>query len=153
MEATEIITVQQAKDWLNSEETDAVITRLISGAINWVEEYTGHSLVSKEKVIQLPCSGHPISDYPFRIVFVKNTQGDTLQYSTKLGVYDVYVHAAPGALVNIVTGYENLYEVPPILIEGAYKMLTYLHENRDVYTLTAPTDLKVMLAKSRRNLV
>lgn len=152
MNALDIISVAQAKRWLSAPD-EADLERLIESAINFVEVYTGHTLIEKEVVKQIPCNGYALRAYPMTIVSVKNGNGDTVAYQTQQGVYNTYIFAPRGTYVTMNTGYETLAEIPGMLVEVAYKMLTYLYENRDIYTAQLPMDFQIMVNKYRRNLV
>lgn len=152
MDALDIISTEQAQSWLSAPD-DTDLERLIRSAINFVENYTGHSLIEKEIEVQLPYNGYGLKYYPMEILSVKNTFGDDVVYTTRKAVYNTYVFAPLGSYVTVKTGYETLANVPGMLIEVAYKMLTYLYENRDIYTASLPQDFQVMINKYRRNLV
>ena len=152
MEATEIITVAQAQSWLSAPD-DTDLERLINSSINFVEQYTGHTLIGLVKTVQLPYCGYGLKQYPMEIVTVKDKNDQEIPYTTKSGVYSTYIFAPAGSYVTIDAGYETLAEIPGMLVEVAYKMLTYLYENRDIYTASLPQDFQVMINKYRRNLV
>jgi len=152
MEAIDIITVDQAKNWLSAPDTSD-LKRLIESAINFVEIYTGHSLVEKEKTVQIPCYGYGLKFFPMKIVSVQNSEDQAVSYKTRQGVFNTYIDAPIGSYVKMTLGYENLEDIPGMLVEVAYKMLTYLYENRDIYTASLPQDFQVMINKYRRNLV
>lgn len=152
MEATDIISITDAQSWLNAPDTDN-LKRNIESAIDWVETYTGYYLFQRTKTYQLPSCGYGISAYPIDIDTVKNTAGDTVSYYTRTGVYNTYVFAPVGSIVTATVGFVSKAQVDPILIEAAYKMLTYIYENRDIYVASLPLDIQVFLNKKRRNLV
>lgn len=152
MEPTEIITIESAKDWLSTKD-ETHLPRLIKSALDWVESYTGHSLYSKPVVEKMQCGHHLISHYPFVIMAVRDPQGNAVEYTYSNSVYDVCINAPAGSIIHGVKGYTNMFDIPSVLIDAAYKMLTYMYENRDVYASQAPTDVKNMVSKLRRNLV
>lgn len=152
MNALDIITVDQAKLWLSAPDTEH-LERLIKSAINFVEVYTGHTLVEKDTVVQIPCPGYGLKQYPMVIESVKNSDGDNVSYKTTKGVYRTYIFAPAGSYVTLTVGYATLDEIPGMLVEVAYKMLTYLYENRDIYVASIPQDYQLMINKYRRNLV
>lgn len=152
MEATEIITPEQAKNWLSANNTED-LPRLIASALDFVQTYTGHTLIGYDKTIQTPCYAYGIRLYPIIINSVKNVNGDVLEYKTRQTTYNTYIDAPIGSLVNLTVGYQTVAEIPPMLVEVAYKMLTYLYENRDIYIASLPQDFQIMINKYRRNLV
>lgn len=131
MEATDIISIEDAKEWLSASD-EQFLRRLIGSSINFVEEYTGHALVSKQETIVMESCGYAIKQYPMTIVSVKDKGGNTIQYKTVKRVYNTYVFAPPGSVITIDTGYTSVDAIPGMLVEVAYKMLTYLFENPEV---------------------
>lgn len=152
MNATDIISVASAKDWLSTDD-ETHLPRLIKSAISYVEEYTGYRLYQRTTTIQIPFYGYGIPDYPITIQSVKNSSGQDIPYTSTTGVYNTYVAVPTGSYVYATVGYANTDDIPSELIDAAYKMLTYLYENRDMYELTLPTDVKMLISKLRRDLI
>lgn len=152
MEATDIISIEDAKEWLSASD-EMFLKRLIGSSINFVEEYTGHALVSKQQSIEMDTFGYAIKQYPMTIVSVKDKSGNSVNYKTAKRVYNTFVFAPVGSIITIDTGYSTVDAIPGMLVEVAYKMLTYLFENRDIYVANLPLDFQVMVNKFRRNLV
>ena len=56
-------------------------------------------------------------------------------------------------MITANVGYANKADVPSLLVDAAFKLLTYLSENRDLYSVGMPMDVQFMINKMRRNLV
>lgn len=182
MDATDVISVNSAKNWLNIEasytDDDATITRLIKSAVDWVERYTSYYLYPRSVTLynrQVPNfnpanyfpvtgsgtwngttnlreipDGLSIYIYPFTITSVKDKDGADVIYNTILNPLKTLLYALPNSIIIINAGYATVDEIPPILIEVCYKLITYFYENRDSYKAEQPTDIQVMLNQYRR---
>lgn len=149
MTELDIISIDEAKDWLSVEDESA-LPRLISSAIGWVENYTGHKLYQRPVTVTLDCPGYLAIGYPVDVVSVVDKNGDPVPYCL-VGDRVKYGRGAYTLTANV--GYAQKEDVPSVLIEAAFKMLTYFYENRDLYEIRLPQDVQFMVNKFRRNLV
>lgn len=189
MTATDIISLDSAKKWLNIEldytDEDDTITRLIGAAIDWVEKYTCWRTFQREEVVfnrqinpYIPINYFPdygtgfyngssgirwtpkglsIYLYPFTITSVQDLSsppGD-VTYTTQINALKTLLYAAPNSMITLQTGFASgdIVGIPPPLIEAAYKLITYLYENRDSYQMAGPTDIQVLINQYRRALI
>lgn len=153
MAALDIITVEDAKNWLSTEDETA-LPRLIASAVNWVELYTGHKLYPRTETVYVTrIRDTVITGYPAIIVSVLDVLGEPVPYkvlSTPKGLTVEYGYTAHSITVN--AGYQTPGEIPPLLVEAAYKLLVYLYENRDMYPVNMPMDVQFMINKYRRSI-
>lgn len=146
MNALNVITLQQAKDYLvvDFNDRDAEIERHIKTAVSYVEQYTNVMLYEREKVYPIGsrCSVE-IYDYPIRF--------SSAPLKSYQNVMSVQVYGEAGSSVTATVGYAVASDVPEELISAAYKLITYLFENRDIYTAGLPWDVALLLNSHRRS--
>ncbi len=153
MDALDIIPLATAKDWLSTSD-EVQLPRLIKSAINFVEVYTGYKLYQRPVTYTVGDCALEITDFPIADIEVKDSEGTAVTYKQRSDVYNIYITAAEGSIVTANAGYASLEAVDqPILVDAAYKMLTYLFQNRDIYPAALPLDTQIMVNKLRRNLV
>lgn len=187
MQATDIISLDSAKKWLNIEldytEEDDTITRLIGAAIDWVEKYTCWRTFQREEIVfnrqinpYVPINYFPdygtgfytgssgirwtpkglsIYLYPFTVISVTDlfSPPADVTYTTQINALKTLLYAALNSVITLQTGFSDVSKIPPPLIEAAYKLLTYLYENRDSYQMAGPTDVQVLINQYRRALI
>jgi len=95
--------------------------------------------------------------YPFTITSVTD-QSDppvAVEYTTKKNALKTLLYALPNSVITLQTGFavEDIAQIPPPLIEAAYKWITYLYENRDSYQVSQPTDIQILINQYRRALI
>lgn len=160
--ALDVISVDQAKNWLEVDfpDKDADIERLIKSAIAWVEKYTCHLLFQREVTIPVTSSRTAIAFWPIdaNTLEMKDAKGNTITTMVSYGTLKTYVcygafkSYAPGTNVITATmGYENVNDIPPPLIEAAYKLIVYLYENHSAYSSTLPVDIQLLINPYRRS--
>lgn len=156
--ALDVITLQQAKDWLvvDFDDQDENIERNIKTAIAWVEKYTCHLLYKRAITIPVTSSRTAIAFYPLADVALKNTADETLAAMITEGATKTYVYYSGycGLGQNKITanaGYETIDLIPAPLLDACYKLITYLYENRDAYSSTLPVDIQLLINQYRRS--
>lgn len=141
-----LITLSEAKAWLNVDETftadDTLIQGCIDAAEQWVSKYTNHVFGASDVVISKYTE---IYDYP---VVVKSATGD---YNLETCSLKTVVCPDRGAEVTVTVGYAALGLVPAPLVAGAKKFITYLYENRDIYPTELPFDVQILVNQYRRS--
>jgi hypothetical protein len=151
MTALDVISIQQAKDYLVVEDDffDADIERLIETAITWIEKYTDHLLYERDEVIPLTSCEQDIYTYPIAITSVQKDSVDQT-YTTVQKALRIVVKCQTwnGSVVNATVGYAS--NPPAPLVGAAYKLLTYLFENKDIYEATIPYDIQMLINQYRR---
>lgn len=153
MTELDVISVEEAKEWLSTEE-ETELPRLIASAVDWVENYTGHKLFQRPDTVLVDGSSTTVVGYPVEVISVVDKDGADVPYCVVDSFSGVKVKHGYGAkTITVNVGYESVDKIPPVLIEAAYKMLTYFYENRDLYTVNLPQDVQLMVNKLRRNLV
>lgn len=143
--ALDIISLQQAKDFLviDFPDRDAEITRHIKAAIGYIEKYTNHMLYQRPKDYVIDGCSLEIYDYPLEV----STTVDRVHNNVLSKTY----YAKSGTVLNATVGYSNPDNIPEELIEAAYKLITYLTENKDIYTAGLPWDVQMLVNKWRRS--
>lgn len=160
--ALDVITLAQAKDWLEVDfpDKDNDLERLIKAAIAWVEKYTCHLLYEREVTIPVTSSRTAIAFWPIKsgTLGMKDKDGNTVTTEISYGTlktyicYGVFKSYSPGT--NVVTGtmgYASVDDIPAPLLEAAYKLIVYLYENRSAYSTTLPLDVQVLINQFRRS--
>jgi hypothetical protein len=156
MTALDVISLTDAKNWLNIDLSDTSqdvhITRLIKTAIAWVEKYTDYALYERDVVIPLLSCNYGIATYPISITGVVNGAVDQ-EYTTQQKSLEVKVLCSTwnGSSVNVTIGYADVTDIPQPLIDGAYKWITYLFQNKDIYEMVLPYDVQVLINQYRRS--
>jgi len=92
--------------------------------------------------------------YPVQVVSVVDKDGVGVNFctvDTPSGTVVKYGYGAHTITVNV--GYDDVNKIPSPLIDAAYKIMTYLHENRDMYPVGLPTDVQFLLNKYRRTII
>jgi hypothetical protein len=151
MDALDVISLQQAKDYLVVEDNfyDADITRLVSTAVEWVEKYTDHMLYERDIEIPLTSCEQDIYTYPITINSVEKASVSQT-YTTVQKALRIVVKCQTwnGSIVGATVGYVT--NPPAPLVGAAYKLLTYLFENKDTYGATIPYDIQLLINQHRR---
>lgn len=145
MTALDIISLEQAKEFLvvDFDDRDAEITRHIKSAIGYVEKYTNYMLYERAITYTIQGCSLEIYDYPLMV----STQVDRVYVNVLSTTY----YGKSGTVLTATVGYTNVDLVPEQLIEAAYKILTYLFENKDIYTAGLPWDVQMLLNQYRRS--
>lgn len=157
MDATDVISLQDAKDWLivtdNDDSTNKQITRLIKTAIAWVEQYTDYRLYERTETITtgLYSRNTSYAQFPIAIDSAKDKDGNDVTYTSRTGPLVLDVCCSPDTTLSFTVGYDDPTDIPGPLIDGALKWITYLWENRDIYEFAIPGDVQVILNQYRRS--
>jgi hypothetical protein len=156
--ALDIITLQQAKDWLvvDFPDNDAIITRNIQTAVAWVEKYTCYLLYSREINIPVLSSKTAIPYYPLSNIVMENAAGEEVNAMISEGSTKTYVYYAGYCglgqnKIAATAGYASIDLIPAPLLDACYKLITYLYENRDAYSSTLPVDIQLLINQFRRS--
>lgn len=160
MIATDVISLDAAKNHLvvlNDDFYDAQITGLINSAIAFVEQYTQYRLYQRNVTYPINGCSADICDFPLTIQSVTNADTTPFTgYQTRVTPLRSYVFIPaynwnqPQLTINALIGYLNVSDIPGPLLSAAYKTLTYLFENKDLYGETIPSDLQLLLNPYRR---
>jgi len=166
-------------------DDDATITRLIGAAVDWVEKYTSWRTFQREEIVfnrqdncYVPADYFPdygtgfwpgspgirwtpkglsIYLYPFTIVAVTDlfSPPTDVAYTLQRNTLKTLLQAAPNSMITLQTGFSDVTQIPPPLIEAAYKWVTYLFENRDSYNMpgTQVSDIQILINQYRRALI
>lgn len=155
MDALDVISLEDAKSYLVVDFNDLAVNKEIERAINaavaWVEEYTDYRLYQRDEVIISTGYETSIYQYPLTLGLVKDKDDNTLTVNVKYGTLRQIVCCPPQSTINLAVGYTTADDIPGPLLSAAYKLLTYLFENKDAYTTGLPLDVQVLINKFRRS--
>lgn len=146
MTALDVISLVAAKEYLRVDypDQDGVITRNIKSAVSLIEQYTDVMLYERERTyVLLGCS---LEIYDSPITFT-----GTLPTKTKQMAMSVIIYGKSGETFTANVGYSDPNEIPQNLVDACYKMITYLYENRDAYSVALPADVQMLINQFRRS--
>lgn len=146
MTALDVISLAAAKEYLRVDypDQDGVITRNIKSAVALIEQYTDVYLYERPRTYALLGCSLEIYDSPLTFTAPVPTK-------TKQQVMSIIVYGKSGDTYTANIGYSNADDVPQNLVDACYKMITYLYENRDAYSVTLPADVQVLINQFRRS--
>lgn len=157
MDALDIISLQSAKDNLSIDysDYDSRIEALIKAAVNWVEIYTGWYLYQRDITIYSTSWQTIISNYPVVSFQVKNSSDVVLdpQPIAKQGSLSFSICCAPQSKISLTVGFapDEVDTIPGPFIEACQKLIVYMFENKDMYGITLPTDIQILINQYRRS--
>ncbi|MEI2271824.1 head-tail connector protein [Sphingobacterium sp. ML3W] len=142
------ITLQQAKNWLriDFDDDNDLIQSLISTSEEWVQKYTCHILNPSIQVLEGTGCDVEIYEYPF------NVTGSVGNYKVDNRSLKSVFHIPVGSSVTLSIGYQSLNNIPAPLITACLKLITYMYENRDSYSIGIPIDVQGLINQYRRGL-
>lgn len=152
MSYLDVISVQQARDWLSAVEDDG-LDRLIKAAIDWVENYTSYRLYQRTETIPNSKCEQSIAWYPINVTSVTYQDASMAKYEKYVLPTKLKIKCPWNSIITLQTGYANPADIPGPLVEACYKLITYLYENRDTYQATLPTDVQMLINQYRRALI
>lgn len=146
MTALDVISLVDAKDSLvvDYPDKDVEITRHIKSAIALVEQYTDVYLYERPRTYALLGCSLEIYDAPISFTGVVPTK-------TKHQAMSVIVYGKSGDTYTANIGYSNVNDIPQNLIDACYKIITYLFENKDAYSVNLPMDVQMLINQFRRS--
>lgn len=151
MNALDVISLDSAKKWLQIHEgddyDDVHIQRLIKTAVNWVEQYTSYRLYQRLETITAIAYDTYLAQYPIEISAV------TADYTVTNEPTKVKISAPIGTSITLLVGYDDVTDIPSPLVDGCYKLITYLYQNRDAYSYPMPTDIQMLINQYRRAII
>lgn len=150
----EVISLQEAKSFLEIDfpDYDKKISDLIKASIQWVENYTGYLLYARDMELYSNGCQMEIIQYPINTVTVENDKGDEVRYKSTRRTLKLLLTAPNESVVKLNIGFEDAEDIPQPLIEACYKLITYLYENRDAYSMGLPTDVQGLINQYRRGM-
>jgi len=148
VDALDVISLADAKEYLRVDypDQDGIITRNIKSAVSLIEQYTDVYLYERERAYDLLGCSLEIYDAPLTFTGVVPTK-------TKQQAMSIIVYGKASDTYTANIGYENVADIPQNLIDACYKMITYLYENRDAYSVNLPADVQMLVNQFRRALM
>ena len=128
----DIISLADAKVYLRIDDTltedDAQITRMISGALSYVENYTNHILFARDKEYRLVNGCVRVYDYPINS-YTLPIEADYDEIENKT-LYTNYTYGSDNGLLDINVGYD-VADIPQALIEVAYEIIDIYYYGKE----------------------
>lgn len=126
MSYLDVITLKQAKDYLrvDSEDSDAEITRMIKSALSLIEKQTNIILYDRNKNYIYHSGVVRVYDYPI------NSTTSTTHTSEDFGLYTTYCDAE-SKTIEINVGHDDPTDIPFELIDAALEMIDYWYYKND----------------------
>jgi len=125
----DIIPLADAKVYLRIDDTltedDAQITRMIKGALSFVETWTNHILYARDKEYRLINGCVSVYDYPI------NSEVTADLESENKTLYTNYTLGTTNDLITLNVGYVNVADVPQELIEVAFEIIELMYYEKE----------------------
>lgn len=146
MTALDVISLDDAKECLKVDfpDDDAIIERNIKSAVSMIEKYTDVYLYQRSENYTLNGCKLEVYDYPIVFTGVLPTKQDNKAMS-------VIIYGLDNSTFTANVGYADVTLIPQNLLDACYKMITYLYENRDAYTIGLPLDVQMLINQYRRS--
>lgn len=153
MTPLDVISLDDAKAYLvvDFDDRDSEIERLIATAIGLVEQYTCYRLCEREETFVTYECKTDLSVYPVTIDSVVNEDDEVVTYTERSYPLSLVLSAPKNSTVVMTVGYADTSLIPAPLIAACYKVITYLFENKDVYSVGLPVDVQMMINQFRRS--
>lgn len=126
-----VITLAQAKEYLRVDDTltedDAQITRMINGALAYVEKWTNILVFDREKTYLMVNGCINVYDYPINSV---TTPTDiNVDYKTLYNQY--YTTSVDTSDLVLDVGYDDPDDIPQDIIEVAYEIISLFYYEKE----------------------
>jgi len=125
---TDVISLQQAKDYLKIDAgqtaTDNEITGMINSALSFIEKRTNHIFKTKDKVYYKDCAlvqQVKVYDYP-----IVNTEDLAIVYRPLYAIVPTVDN-----VVTLTTGYDTVEDIPSELIDSALQLINFWFYNSE----------------------
>ncbi len=126
---TDIISLEQAKIYLRIDDTltedDLQITRMIKGALSFIEQYTNYIFFPRDKDYRLINGCVRVYDYPI------NSEVTTELEVTNKTLYNIYKKGYNNDIITLNVGYSDPANIPQELIEVAYVMIKNMYYEKE----------------------
>lgn len=152
MDALNVITVDQARDWLSATD-DEGLERLIKTAVEWVERYTSYRLYERTETIANSRCEQSIALYPITVTSVTYQDLSAAKYEKYVLPTKLKIKCPWNSVITLTVGYADAADIPGPLVDACYKLITYLYENRDMYQVGMPTDVQMLINQYRRAII
>lgn len=125
MAYTDVISLEDAKEYLgvDDDSRDTEIYRMISAALRFVEQHTGHIVDARNKKYYYRDRQVDVYDFPINSVVSPDPNTTTATvYANKTNYVD---SDADSEFVELNVGYTDVLDIPPVLVEAAYMLLDH----------------------------
>ena len=150
----DVISLEEAKAELvmtGINDRDAEIERLIKTSIEWVEQYTSYRLYERTETFIAYCSVTELPYYPIEVDSIAYKGVAYANYTTLQLPLSLKVYTPSQSVITSTVGYANRLDIPEPLVSACYKIITYLFENKDAYSVGLPIDVQILLNQWRRS--
>ena len=146
MNALDVISLEDAKKNLvvDFPDRDDEITRHIKSAVSIIEQYTDVYLY--ERPVTYTLQGCSLEIYDSPLVWT-----GTVPEHLHDRAMSVIVHGKKGDVFTANVGYSDVDDIPQNLVDACYKIITYLFENKDIYSVSLPLDVQMLVNQFRRS--
>lgn len=126
---TDIISLEDAKIYLRIDDTltedDTQITRMINGALSFIERYTNYIFFPRDKDYRLIDGCVRVYDFPI------NSEVTTELEVTNKTLYNIYQKGDNNDLISLNVGYVDPLEIPQELIEVGYVLIKNMYYDKE----------------------
>lgn len=148
----DIIPLSDAKIYLRIDddltEDDNQITRMINGALSYVEKYTQHILYARDKEYRLINGGVSVYDYPI------NSEVTTDLVVENKTLYTNYCLGVDNGLITLNVGYEDVENVPSELIEVALEIIDIFYYGKETgKSMASLSELSVQILNQNKRFI
>lgn len=148
-----VISLANAKVHLGVDDTarDAEITRMISGALSFVEEHSNHILFARNKKYYNRWTETRVYDYPINSVVFPDPDTTTAKENR---FYTAYKDSnADNTYLTLNVGYADPADIPAPLIEAGYMILEHLFMQKETGKSEMPAAAWAMIRSYARHTI
>ena len=123
----DVITLPDAKVYLRIDddltEDDTQITRMINGALSYIEQYTNIYFFARDKQYNVVNNCVRVYDYPINSEVSEYTEKEVLTLHTN--------YTTDESVLTLNVGYTDVEEIPQELLEVAYTMIKSMYFEKE----------------------
>lgn len=127
-----VIPLADAKVYLRIDDTltedDAQITRMIKGALSYVEKQTNYILYAREKSYRFIDGTVRVYDYPINSI---TTPAEADMDITIKTLHTVYCYGTSEDELTLNVGFTDVADIPQELIEVAYEIIELMYYEKE----------------------
>jgi hypothetical protein len=143
----EVLSVDLSDTWRDND-----ITRCIKTSVAWVERYTDYALYERDVTINAVGCKTEIATYPIVITGVVNEDdAPVVDYKTRTQPLSITLYVPDQSVISATIGYDDVTDIPQPLISAAEKLIVYLFEQKDSYSVSLPIDIQILINEYRRS--
>lgn len=128
----DIISLDEAKIYLRIDDTltedDNQLTRMINGALSYVEKKTNYILFEREKDYRFVDGSVRVYDYPINSVSTPTEADMDIEYKT---LHANFCYGTSSDELTLNVGYSDVTDIPQELIEVAYEIIELMYYEKE----------------------